>query len=102
VAGGIDKPERALLVTMREVLADTSIKGLAFELPNITRLYAHKGWLAIDDEDWLSDDEKREAERISDWHARYKSTNRMALINFINWVSSWSGIMTHLQLHQNT
>jgi hypothetical protein len=85
-----DKPERALLVTMREVLADTDIKGLVFELPNITRLYYHKGWLSIDDEDWLSDDQKREAERISDWHARYKSRNRMALLNFINWVSSWS------------
>src|SRR5262249_41863838 len=33
------KPESALLLAMREVLADTtSIKGLAFELPNITRL----------------------------------------------------------------
>src|SRR5262249_21110292 len=59
---------------------------------DIIRLYySHETQLfSINDEDWLSDDQKRDAERISDWDARYKSRHQIALINFINWVSSWS------------
>jgi hypothetical protein len=85
------KPEEALLAALREVLADTSIELSPFYLDQIMRLYYRDHLLfSLDDEDWLSEDQKREAERISDWHRRYESRKRMALINFINWVSRWS------------
>src|SRR4051794_28118074 len=85
-----DKPERALLATVREVLADDSIKFPNLYLEEITRLYVNKTVLRLDDGDWLSNDEKREAD------PRYQSRHRIALCNFINWISIWSGMSPRL------